>query len=64
MWEKALTLTLTVLGFYRHNIIVLGQSMKVHGVTTGNRNISSFWAIPFAAPPVGDLRFAVSVVTN
>ena len=41
------------------SVITTGQSMDVHGLTTGVRRVSSFWDLPYAEAPVGDLRFAV-----
>lgn len=38
----------------------LGQIVGYHMKTRGGRNIAAFTGIPYAVPPLGDLRFKVT----
>lgn len=40
----------------------LGEVAGYYMQTRGGRQIAAFTAIPFAAPPVGDLRFKVNLL--
>lgn len=41
----------------------LGRVRGYYRTTDGGRNISAFEGVPFAKPPVGELRFEVSLRT-
>ena len=46
----------TTLGDVTGKILPVTSSLDTDVVV----NVTSFWAIPYVAPPLGDLRFAVS----
>jgi para-nitrobenzyl esterase len=53
----AVACVLPVAGYASNPLVVKTDKGKVEGVYTGDRQVRAFKGIPYAAPPIGDLRW-------